>query len=213
MHSYLRCAQGHPALRIHWKVPPMPFPKSSLSLNLFYCRYHSRLLYHHLLYHFLRRLPLNTTFHSILSLDLYNPHNLYNPPQPHPNEQIKNNLNLNFSRITPSFSPAAKIRPHQILLVTRSHSLDRQPLQNLLRTFSLPYLSPSSSPELFPERIPAVTVADPPIKLSRRQAKAANHANQDINSEQCRKAVALCTVGPESVADYQLRKSRKPLLH
>ena len=30
--------------------------------------------------------------------------------------------------------------------------------------------------------------------------------------DQCRKAVALCTVGPESVADYQLRKLQKPLV-
>ena len=46
-------------------------------------------------------------------------------------------------------------------------------------------------------------------KRSRQQAKA---ANKDLIDEQCRKAIALCTVGLESVTDYQLRKTLKPLL-
>ena len=43
--------------------------------------------------------------------------------------------------------------------------------------------------------------------------KPAKHLNQDETDEQYRKAVAFCTVGLESVADYQLQKLLKPLLN
>ena len=68
---------------------------------------------------------------------------------------------------------------------------------------------------MFPDLISTeikLAAAESTLKLSRRQARAANRANQDLTSEQCRKAVALCTVEPESVADYQLWKLLKPLL-
>ena len=125
-------------------------------------------------------------------------------PQPHPEPPLH-------------FPQLPKTRLHQILHVARSHSLEKQSLQSLPRTLSLPSLCPSSSPELFPEMItaepePAAAVADSSLKLSRRQAKAANRANRNLTDERRRKAVALCTIGPESVADYELRKSLKPLL-
>ena len=114
-----------------------------------------------------------------------------------------------------------KTRPHQILHMARSQSQDRLSPQNLLRTFSLPSLSPSSSPELLPAASPAATpaekepvtepaTADSAPRRSRRKAKA---TNQDFTEEPCRKAVAMCTVGLESVTDHQLRKSLKPLLN
>ena len=99
--------------------------------------------------------------------------------------------------------------------MARSQSHERLSPKNLLRTLSLPSLSPSSCPELFLEVIPAETepvATDSAPKLSRRQAKAAKQDNQDLTNEQCRKAMALCTVGLESVGDYQLQKTLKPLL-
>ena len=106
-----------------------------------------------------------------------------------------------------------KTRPHQIV---RSQSHDRLSQKSLLRTFSLPSLSPCSSPELFPAALekdpapaaePDTTSADPAQRKSRRHTKT-----KELTKEQCSKAVALCTVGPESMTDYQLRKTLKPLL-
>ena len=54
--------------------------------------------------------------------------------------------------------------------------------------------------------------ADSTLKLSRRQAKAANQDNQALTNEQCRKAMAVCTVRLDLVGDYQLQKTLKPLL-
>ena len=55
----------------------------------------------------------------------------------------------------PPFHPQLKnIRPHQIVHVRRAQSLERQSPPSIIRTFSLPSLSPISSPELFPERTP-----------------------------------------------------------
>ena len=99
--------------------------------------------------------------------------------------------------------------------MARSQSHERLSPKNSLRTLSLPSQSPSSSSELSLEVIPAEmepAAADSAPKLSRRQAKAANQDNQDLTNEQCRKAMALCTVGLELVEDYQLRKILKPLL-
>ena len=118
-----------------------------------------------------------------------------------------------------------KTRPHQILHMARSQSQERLSPKNLMRTFSLPSLSPSSSLELFPAATPAATpIAKPaekepvtePVRADsapRQSQWKAKATNQDLTEEQCRKAVALCTVGLESVADHQLRKSLKPLLN
>ena len=126
-------------------------------------------------------------------------------------------------------------RPHQIQPRGRTHSLERQSSQHLFKTLSLPSLSPSSSPELFPELsqagkeptvpVPAAPVPAEPVpapeapaaqearlKLSRKQAKAAKREGQEGTEEQIRKAVAFCSVGLDSVTDYQLRKLLKPLL-
>ena len=108
-----------------------------------------------------------------------------------------------------------KTWPYQIVHMGRSHSLERHSPKSLLRTPSLPSLSPSPSPELFPELIPIeieAAVADSTPKLSRRKAKVTNPENLDLTNEQCRKAAALCTVGPESIADHQVRRSLRPLL-
>ena len=108
-----------------------------------------------------------------------------------------------------------KTRPHQISTIARSQSHERLSQKSLLRTYSLPLLSPPSSPN-FPVATPTEKEStsepvptDSTPKRSRRQAKA---ANKDLIDEQCRKAVALCTVGLEFVTDYQLRKTLKPLL-
>ena len=95
----------------------------------------------------------------------------------------------------------------------RPHSLERQFPQSQPRTLFLPSPSLSSSPELFPELIqaePAPAAPEARPKPARRQAK---QENQDVTDEQYRKAVAFCTVGLESVTDYQLRKLLKPLLN
>ena len=108
-----------------------------------------------------------------------------------------------------------KTRPHQIQTIARAQSHERLSQKSLWRTYSLPSLSPPSSPELFPITTPAEKEKEKPVpkdstpKRSRQQTKA---ANKDPIDEQCRKAVALCTVGLESVTDYQLRKTLKPLL-
>ena len=116
-------------------------------------------------------------------------------------------------------SHSTKTHPHQILHTARALSLERPTQKNLLRTLSLPSLSPLSSPELFPDLTqedPEPAATDPAAELaprsSRWQAKAVNCDNQEPTEDQCRKAMALCTVGLESVTDYQLRKSLKPLL-
>ena len=117
---------------------------------------------------------------------------------------------------TTSWTQPPKTRPHQISTIARSQSHERLSQKSLLRTYSLPSLSPPSSPELFPVATPAEKEStSEPVptdftpKRSRRQAKV---ANKDLTDEQCRKAVALRTVGLESVTDYQLRKTLKPLL-
>ena len=95
------------------------------------------------------------------------------PPPPQPPQQIDEEPQPHCE--SPHLLPQlSKVRPHQILHVAGPHSLDRQLTPNLFRTLSLPSLSSSSSPELFPERIPAETetaAADPPIKFTRRQVK------------------------------------------
>ena len=145
------------------------------------------------------------------------------PPPPPPQYRTPQHAPLKQKCSQPSQSPQppelshhppqpTKTRPHQI---ARSQSHERLSQRSLPRTFSLPSLSPSSSPELFPaalEKAPApateVATADPAPRKSRRQTKT-----KELTEEQCRKAVALCTVGPESVMDYQLRKTLKPLLN
>ena len=62
----------------------------------------------------------------------------------------------------PPFHPQLKnIRPHQIVHVRRAQSLERQSPPSIIRTFSLPSLSPISSPELFPERTPPPKINHP----------------------------------------------------
>ncbi len=84
---------------------------------------------------------------------------------------------------------------NQILLMPRSHSLERDPPEDLPRTLSLEPLSHSylSSPELFPstETEPATPVTpttsdhtSSPQKWSWRRTKAANPTNQTVCSEQ-----------------------------
>ena len=115
-------------------------------------------------------------------------------------------------------SQPPKTRPYQIQHMRRPHSLERQSPQSLPRTLSLPSLSSSSSPELFPELIqaepepaaaPAQVAPEAKPMPARRQAKL---EIQDVTDEQYRKAVAFCTVGLDSVTDFQLRKLLKPLL-
>ena len=149
------------------------------------------------------------------------------PPPPPPQYRTPQHAPPEQKRSQPSQSPQppelshhppqpTKTRPHQI---ARSQSHERLSQRSLLRTFSLPSLSPSSSPELFPaalEKEPApapepvkeVATADPAPRKSRRQTKT----KEELTEEQCRKAVALCTIGPESVTHYQPRKTLKPLL-
>ena len=128
------------------------------------------------------------------SKNALNPSKFYNYHNPH-NPKDSPSPNINNSKSTVSRETLPK---------------------SLLKTYSLPSLSPLSSPELFPiatlaekEAISKPVPTDSTPKRSRQQAKA---ANKDLIDEQCRKAVALCTVGLESVTYYQLRKTLKPLL-
>ena len=132
------------------------------------------------------------------------------PPKPPQPPQPPQPIDQEHSKPPHHFRQLPKVRPHQILHVARSHSLERQPSPKFIRTLSLPSLSPSSSPELFPERIPTPVsiAADPLTTPSRQQAKAANSAVKD----QCRKATELCSIETDSVRDHQLRKILKQLI-
>ena len=108
---------------------------------------------------------------------------------------------------TPPFHPQLKnFRRHQIVHIRRAQSLERPSPQTLLRSLSLPSLSPISSTELFPEQTPIHT--NPQTTSSQHQKEAANSAEL----EQQQKAKHLCTVGAEAVTDHQLKKMLKPLL-
>ena len=65
--------------------------------------------------------------------------------------------------------PFHHIRPHQIVHVRRSKSLERQSPPSIIRIFSLPSLSPISSPEFFPERTP------PQDRSSQQQQEEKRH--------------------------------------
>ena len=107
---------------------------------------------------------------------------------------------------TPPFHPQLKnIRRHQIVHVRRAQSLERPSPQKLLRSLSLPSLSPVSSPELFPGRTTIQT--NPQTTSSQHQKEAVNSAEL----EQQRKAKQLCTVCSEAVTDHHLKKMLKPL--
>ena len=160
------------------------------------------------------------------------PSELLQPPQP---IQLSQPPQLSEPPPPQPIQEEPRTRPHQIQPRGRTHSLERQSPQHLFKTLSLPSLSPFSSPELFPEMsqagkeptvpVPAAPVPAAPVpapeapaaqearlKLSRKQAKAAKREGQEGTEEQIRKAVAFCTVGLDSVTDYQLRKLLKPLL-
>ena len=105
----------------------------------------------------------------------------------------------------PPHSP--KTRPHQISHIARSQSHERLSQRSLLSG-----IVPSSNTRR--ERTSNRTSKRSSDWRSRTeeipgQTKA---ANEELTEEQCRKAVALCTVGLESVTDYQLRKTLKPLI-
>ena len=105
-----------------------------------------------------------------------------------------------------------KHRPYQIPR-PRTQSAERTKTEGLARTSSIPSQSPSSfsSQELFPaSSVSPRTPKDPPArkKPSRQEEK-----NKEWTIEQIRKAAALCSVEPEAVGDFQLRKALKPLLN
>ena len=106
----------------------------------------------------------------------------------------------------PTETPPLHPRRHQIVHIRRAQSLERPSPQKLLRSLSLPSLSPISSPELFPERTPIQT--NPQTISSQHPKEAANGAVK----EQKQKAEHLCTVGAEAVTDHLLKKMLKPLL-
>ena len=74
-----------------------------------------------------------------------------------------------------------------------------------------PHLAPLRFPprNCFPLRPQKKSDPPAPRKPSRREAKS---KNPDLRFEQIKKATALCSVEPETVADFQLRKALKPLL-
>ena len=87
--------------------------------------------------------------------------------------------------------------------VRRAQSLERQSPQSIIRTLSLPSLSPISSPELFPER--TLTQTDPQDKSSQQQEKKApNSAKKEQQQQQ--NAKKLCTIDSDAVTDHQLKK-------
>ena len=100
--------------------------------------------------------------------------------------------------------PFHHIRPHQIVHVRRAKSLERQSPPSIIRTFSLPSLSPISSPELFPERTP-------PQDRSSQQQQEEKKAPNSVEKQQ-ENAKKLCTIDLNAVTDHQLKKTLKPLL-
>ena len=131
---------------------------------------------------------------------------MFSPPQPfQPSLPLQtlyslHNLRLRLPHNPPPIihhsSQSTKTRPHQIQQTARTPSLERLTPESLFRTL---YLPSDPAAELAP-------------RSSRRQAKAVNRDNQEPIEDQCRKAMALCTAGLESVTDYQLRNLLKPLL-
>ena len=139
------------------------------------------------------------------------------PPQhaPH-NKQNCPNLTMNCCIILPKHQKPAPIKS----CTCQDHIPLSETHPKTSHKLSLPSLSPSffSSSELFPATEPepvTPTTSDHPSspqKLSWWQTKAANWTNQNVSSKQCRKAMALCTDGLESVVNFQLWKTLKPLL-
>ena len=95
----------------------------------------------------------------------------------------------------PPFHPQLKnIRPHQIVHVRRAQSLERQSPPSIIRTYSLPSLSPISSPELFPERTPP---QDKPSQQQEEEKKAPNSAEEkQENAQKTMYHRLKCSNGP-----------------
>ena len=109
---------------------------------------------------------------------------------------------------TPPFHPQfEKIRPHQIGHVRRAQSVERQSPQNIIRTLSLPSLSPFSSPELFSERTPIQTDPRPHIHTSQKGGKQCRtRKNSTIQCKTIMRHQCRSSNGPS------IKKMLKPLL-
>ena len=117
---------------------------------------------------------------------------------------------------SPPFHPQLKnIRPHQIVHVRRAQSIERPSPQSIIRSLSLPSLSPVSSPWTLSwtdshSNKPPDHIIPTSKKKKKKKKKAANSA--ELEKEQQQKAKQLCTVDAEAVTDHQLKKMLKPLL-
>ena len=131
------------------------------------------------------------------------------PPPPFPSQILQPSQPLHqIDTLSPKQEHYLKKyrRPYQIPL-PRSQSADRSQPLNLIRTSSLSSLSPSaiSSQELFP----AIHKQkhDPPAgKKTNRQE------GEQLTIQQIQQAAALCSVEPEAVGNFQLRRALKLLL-
>ena len=99
-------------------------------------------------------------------------------------------------------------RPYKIPL-PRSQSAERAQPSSLVRTPSLPSLSPSDfqSQELFP-----AIFSSHKGKTDPTAGKKPSQQEEELSIGQIQRAAALCSVELEAGGDFQLRKALKPLL-